>query len=1071
MTDINRWQLVCQNRVADIWYNQDYTVYGLNPAPGGQGAGDNNIVYVQELGGNNIALRCHANVNYTQINAYASMRDDYGYQVQFQAPWSADWIKQVNLNETFQAIPTGDGFFALYSPHFGKYVQISGGPNGKAGNCNALVGGDGDIDHAARFTANGLDHPSVFDFIQLGKNASGMSFRTVSLAGRDLSGGINLSRCDFRGATSFTGCNLAGANLRQARFGGLHLAGLQIPGADCTGADFFRSDFTSYAPGPNPPVLAQANLTGAVVPGSLAGANLAGAVLAEANLTGADLSGTATDLAGANFTGHAVSYFDAVYSLGSGIDGFNLNNAADQIIAFDYESTGKLDYLVCYRPGTGLVRIVQKKADGTFAQVYGQQGIGGYDLANAADRIIAYDYAGTGHLDHLVCYRPGAGTVYIVQKVSDADDPAAFKAVYTQSGLGGFTVTDAADRIIAYDYVGTGRLDHLLCYRPGHGTVFIVQKVSDKNTPDDFRAAYSQQGIGGYDLGGAADRIIAYDYAGTGHLDHLVCYRPGHGAIFIVEKVSDDNSPSAFKYVYHQGDPGNGIGGYFLADPADRIIAYDYAGTGRLDHLVCYRPGTVTGIVWILGKVSNLDRTDAFAPVYQGGGIGGYDLAVPIDQIMAYDLEGTGKLDGLICYRPGWGTIWFIRHKAAGPATLTRCKMGQANLSGVNLTGLDLTTVTLAGANLSGSVLSGAKIAGIDLTGANLASTDFTGLDLTTVRFSVPLKRSTDRTKPTIFAGCKLPYAVIGLDWSCLDLTETTISGLPANDLTGLNALGLLRPNADFNNYILDGANFSYATIDGAQFTGAKLRPKASAASFAGASLMRTVFTGADLNQVSFTGATLGGAQHIQAANFSSAYLSNCDFTQASMFGAIFAGATLVGANKLSSATNMQEADFSGSYLANANFAGAHLEGAKFDDAFMVECGLNGAFLTPAEEGAVAASLEGAWLQAAAFQDAHLDGANLAQAIISNTRGIIQVRYYDETGKLTDWETMRYQAGSFPAATSFSNDTVCPNLSTYGTNVARGLTMAAMMTPPHTPPSQWSPKDTLPGRAAAPDRA
>ena len=437
---------------------------------------------------------------------------------------------------------------------------------------------------------------------------------------------------------------------------------------------------------------------------------------------------------------------------------------------------------------------------------------------------------------------------------------------------------------------------------------------------------------------------------------------------------------------------------------------------------------------------------------------------IAADQIMAYDLEGTGKLDGLICYRPGWGTIWFIRHEAAGPATLTRCKMGQANLSGVNLAGLDLTTVTLAGANLSGSVLSGAKIAGIDLTGADLAGTDFTGLDLTTVRFSVPLKRSTDRIKPTIFAGCTLPYAVIGLDWSCLDLTKTTISGLPGNDLTGLNATGLLRPNADFNNYILDGANFSYANLDGAQFTGAKLRVKASATSFAGASLMRAVFTGADLNQVSFTGATLGGGQHNQAANFSSAYLSNCDFTQASMFGAIFAGATLVGANKLTSATNMQETDFSGAYLANANFAGAHLEGAKFDDAFMVECLLNGAFLTPAEEGAVAASLEGAWLQAAAFQDTHLDGANLAQAIITNTRGTIQVRYYDEAGKLTDPEPMRYQAGSFPAVTSFSNDTVRPNLSTYGSNAERRLTMAVMMTPPHPPPSQWSPKDTMPGK-------
>ena len=267
MTDINRWQLVCQNRVADIWYNQDYTVYGLNPAPGGQGASDSNIVYVQELGGNNIALRCHANLNGYNITAYASMRDDYNssYQVQFQAPWSGDWITQPSGDETFQAIPTGDGFFALYSPHFGRYVQISGGANTKAGNCNALAGTVGDIDHAARFTANGLDHPGVFDFIQLGRNASGMTFTSVSLAGHDLSG-VNLSKCDLRRATSFSGSNLTGANLRQARLGGLHVAGLEISGADCTGADFSRCDFTSYAPGTNPPVLAQANLTGAVVP-------------------------------------------------------------------------------------------------------------------------------------------------------------------------------------------------------------------------------------------------------------------------------------------------------------------------------------------------------------------------------------------------------------------------------------------------------------------------------------------------------------------------------------------------------------------------------------------------------------------------------------------------------------------------------------------------------------------------------------------------------------------------------------------------------------------------------------
>ena len=74
--------------------------------------------------------------------------------------------------------------------------------------------------------------------------------------------------------------------------------------------------------------------------------------------------------------------------------------------------------------------------------------------------------------------------------------------------------------------------------------------------------------IGGYDLANAADRVIAYDYDGTGKLDHLVCYRPGIGAIFIVKKVGASDSPGAFLAVYHQGDRGQGIGGFDLSDSA-----------------------------------------------------------------------------------------------------------------------------------------------------------------------------------------------------------------------------------------------------------------------------------------------------------------------------------------------------------------------------------------------------------------------------------------------------------------------------------------------------------------------
>ena len=59
---------------------------------------------------------------------------------------------------------------------------------------------------------------------------------------------------------------------------------------------------------------------------------------------------------------------------------------------------------------------------------------------------------------------------------------------------------------------------------------------------------------------------------------------------------------------------GSDIGGFDLGDWRDQFFAFDYDGTGKLDHLACYRPGT--GTIWILKKVSNNDSPDAFLPVY-----------------------------------------------------------------------------------------------------------------------------------------------------------------------------------------------------------------------------------------------------------------------------------------------------------------------------------------------------------------------------------------------------------------------------------------------------------------------
>jgi hypothetical protein len=196
-----------------------------------------------------------------------------------------------------------------------------------------------------------------------------------------------------------------------------------------------------------------------------------------------------------------------------------------------------------------------------------------------------------------------------------------------------------------------------------------------------------------------------------------------------------------------------------------------------------------------------------------------------------------------------------------------------------------------------------------------------------------------------------------------------------------------------------------------------------------------------------------------QAADFSSAFVSNCDFAQASLYGVIFTGATLVSGNILeASAPGLQEADFTNAYLPDADFTGASLQGAKFDGAFMVGCVLSDADLSPAEQGAVSASLDGTCLQGAALDGANLAGANLDNAAITDARGMIMQQYYGEDGQLTPPAEMRYQASDFPVAASFSDETVCPNGDTYAVNVDASLTIAQMMVAPH-PPTSWAPRD------------
>jgi hypothetical protein len=340
----------------------------------------------------------------------------------------------------------------------------------------------------------------------------------------------------------------------------------------------------------------------------------------------------------------------------TGIGSYDLWNTSDQVVPFDYDHSGKLDHLVAYRPGTGIIHIVKHNADDTYTTIVTSTGgIGGYDLLSAADRIVPFDYDHSGKLDHLLLYRPGSRTAWVLRHGTGT----AFTAVYHTgtAGIGEYDLADPADRLLAFDYDHSGKPDHLVVYRPGAGIVHIVKHGAGDSFISIVKSA---GGIGGYDLLGAADRILAFDYDHSGKLDHLLLYRPGSRIAWVLEH----GAGTAFTAVYNNNTVG--IGGYDLAQTRDELVAFDYQYSGRLDHLVAYRPGA--GIVRILQHGAG----NSFTPVFSSTtGIGGYDLLGTTDRILAFDRDHSGSPNHLFAYRPGSRVAWVVgRQQPAASAAV-----------------------------------------------------------------------------------------------------------------------------------------------------------------------------------------------------------------------------------------------------------------------------------------------------------------------------------------------------------------------------------------------------------------
>ena len=341
---------------------------------------------------------------------------------------------------------------------------------------------------------------------------------------------------------------------------------------------------------------------------------------------------------------------------GNGIGGYDLKSTADQAIAFDYNSSGKADHLLLYRPGDGIVWILANQ-NGVFAPVFTSgNGIGGYDLRSPNDRIVALDFTASGHNDHLVCYRPGSGIVWIL-----ANNGGTFTPVFqSTSGIGGYDLLSPNDQMLPFDAFATGDVKDLLAYRPGSGIAWVLV-----NTQGNFQAlVQTSTGIENLDLKSTSDRIIAFDLVSSTQLSTLIAYRPGQGIADVVN-VQNTNSftPVYSSTVNPATGLGNGFANYDLLSPEDQMIPFDYNSNGKLDHVAVYRPGS--GILWVI----HFALDPLFAPVYTtpfdpatgfGPGIGGYDLRSTSDRLIPFDYQGTGKLDHLVAYRPGSGIAFIL---------------------------------------------------------------------------------------------------------------------------------------------------------------------------------------------------------------------------------------------------------------------------------------------------------------------------------------------------------------------------------------------------------------------------
>lgn len=384
----------------------------------------------------------------------------------------------------------------------------------------------------------------------------------------------------------------------------------------------------------------------------------------------------------------------------------------------------------------------------------------------------------------------------------------------------------------------------------------------------------------------------------------------------------------------------------------------------------------------------------------------------------------------------------------------------RANLSGAQIRGHDFTGADLNRADLSGIAAGGFD--GVVLDGARINGTRFAGSDLTPLSIGLTAAARPDlslrnRTYRTSFENATVPYALVGTDWTYLDLTSARIPDLPvviknlradhavlrkSDMLRGHTAEDASFDGADFTDAVLsslvDGSAPLYTTLTGCSFKNADLsrvqayqvdfqplqlsNKSSKSSTFVQALFHGSLCTGCNFKGADLSGAFLDSTPVSNAAKFTASYmpyaklpgarLRNADFTGVHLYGSADSdGATLAGAD-------LTGTDFTGAILTGLSFTGATLEGTVFNDAQLIKCDFSGAALKDVK-------FDAARLQGATFSGARVQGCVFVGAWFGSVDGTqadkVTITEPNKETYTVDWKALDIPSIKFPS------DCTCPD--------------------------------------------